>query len=120
MGAPDPGVGVAVSVGVGPVEVSVGVGVFGFGALGLLALAEPPAMLNINASTTTAVRIMNRGFCFFMTIFLSVTFRDRLYQKQFDNLRAFASLTVDPETEFDLSSSFNSHFWLRFYSFLIV
>lgn len=74
-------VGAAVEVGegvnVGPegVFVGVGVGVFvGFGAFGLLALAEPPMMLSINASTSTAVRIINRPFCFLMGIFLSVTF----------------------------------------------
>jgi hypothetical protein len=55
--------------------VGVNVGVFvGFGAFGLLALAEPPMMLNMNASTSTAVRIMNRPLCFCMGIFLSVAF----------------------------------------------
>jgi hypothetical protein len=65
-------VGAAVEVGegvrVGPegVLVVVGVGVLVLGACGLLALAEPPRMLSINASTSTAVRIINRPFCFFM------------------------------------------------------
>lgn len=68
-----PGVCVGPGVGVGPIEVGVNVGVFeGFGALGLLALAEPPRMLSITASTSTAVRIINRPFCFLMGIFLSV------------------------------------------------
>ena len=51
-----PDVGVRLGVDVAPT----GVGVFVFGAFGLLALAEPPIMLNINASTSTAVRNMNK------------------------------------------------------------
>src|SRR5215211_376218 len=60
------------AVGVGPIGVEVGILVFG--AFGLLASAEPPTMLNIKASTSTAVGIMNRPFCFLMGIILSVTF----------------------------------------------
>ena len=71
-------VGAAIEVGegvrVGPEGVLDGVGVLVFRACGLLALAEPPRMLNINASTSTAVRIINRLFCLFTRIFLSVTF----------------------------------------------
>jgi len=65
VGGPEAGVGVTVGVSVGPeVEVDVGVGVLVFGACGLLALAEPPRMLSINASTSTTVRSINRPFCF--------------------------------------------------------
>ena len=65
-----PDVGVIVGVDVAPP----GVGVLVFGACGLLALAEPPRMLSINASTSTTVRIINTLFCLFTRIFLSVTF----------------------------------------------
>ena len=95
MGAPDAGVGVELAVGV---EVAVGVGVFGFGAIGLLALAEPPMMLSINASTSTAVRIINRPFCFLMGIFLSVTFlQATAYTKTFRQLTCFYLHEIDPK-----------------------
>src|SRR5215212_4705911 len=70
VGTPGAGVGLGVDVA----TIGVEVGILVLGAFGLLASAEPPTMLNIKASTSTAVRIMNRPFCFLMGIILSVTF----------------------------------------------
>src|SRR6185503_15988731 len=76
-----PGVCVGPGVGEGPIGVevaTVGVGVLVFGACGLLALAEPPIRLSINASINTAVKMMNRRFCLCMGIsFPSTLFVDR-------------------------------------------